>query len=290
MRAVPVSSAARRRIRTFSVWLWVWGSIVLFIGALNTFADVGLGDDGLAIIGDDVNPWDIEEPPILEPVGTTYSSDGSGLIRIPLEEHNQEAYLLTLVSGENLDVYITDPEDIDQPANDRSYPMNVGYIYDIGEAVLVVPPDVDLELWVRTEDPWEFTLAKAEVTEITNGLASGKGNGFLVYRGDAVSARFLHRGNGIFFVTIQTVGGQSDRPIIESGDIDVRESWAPTTAVYFSIESDDEEGGAWSIDIDELATDDPVDLSTDTPTDTPTALQPYPTEAEPAATRGNILR
>ena len=290
MRAVPVSSAARRRIRTFSVWLWVWGSIVLFVGALNTFADVGLGDDGLAIIGDDVNPWDIEEPPILEPVGTTYSSDGSGLIRIPLEEHNQEAYLLTLVSGENLDVYITDPEDIDQPANDRSYPMNVGYIYDIGEAVLVVPPDVDLELWVRTEDPWEFTLAKAEVTEITNGLASGKGNGFLVYRGDAVSARFLHRGSGIFFVTIQTVGGQSDRPIIESGDIDMRESWAPTTAVYFSIESDDEEGGAWSIDIDELATDDPVDFFTDTPTAAPTALQTYPTEAEPAATRGNLLR
>ncbi|MCU1404548.1 MAG: hypothetical protein JWQ43_851, partial [Glaciihabitans sp.] len=117
---------------------------------------------------------------------------------------------------------------------------------------------------------------KAEFTEITDGFASGSGNGYLVYRGDAVSARFVHRGDGIFFVTIQTVGGQSDRPIIESGEIDLRESWDPTSAVYFSIESDDERG-AWTVDIDELAGDAP----TDSPS--PGDVQPDATVTDPAA-------
>jgi hypothetical protein len=258
LKAVPVSSAARARIRTFSVWLWVWGAIVLFIGALNTYADVGLGDDGLAIIGDDVNPWDVEEPPVFEPVGTTYSGDGSGVIRIPLEEHNEDAYSVTLVAGEYVDIYVTPAADLDQPANDRSYPNNIAYVYDPGDQALILPEDADLEIWVRSDDPWEFTIEKAEFTEITDGFASGTGNGYLVYRGNAVSARFLHRGDGIFFVTVQTVGGQSDRPIIESGDIDLRESWDPTSAVYISIESE-EDRGAWSVDIDELAEDAPVD-------------------------------
>jgi hypothetical protein len=261
MRAVPVTSGARRRIRTFSVWLWVWGAIVLFIGALNTYADVGLGDDGLAIIGDNQNPWDIRDPEVFEPDGSTYSGDGSGVIRIPLEEHDQDAYTVTLVAGEYVDLYVTPAADLDQPATDREYPDNIAYVYDAGDQALVLPEDADLELWVRTDEAWEFTIEKAEFTEITNGFVSGKGNGYLVYRGDAVSARFLHRGDGIFFVTIQTVGGQSDRPIIESGDIDLRESWDPTSAVYISIESE-EDRGAWSVDIDELATDAPMETPT----------------------------
>jgi hypothetical protein len=256
-RAVPVSSAARRRIRTFSVWLWVWGAIVLFIGALNTYADVGLGDDGLAIIGDDVNPWEVEEPLVLEPTGTTYSGDGSGVIRIPLEEHNQDAYAVTMLTDGYVDLYMTPAADIDQPAAERHYPDNVAYLYSRDDVALVLPEEVDLELWVRSDEPWEFTIDRAEFTEITNGFASGTGNGTLVYRGDAVSARFLHKGDGIFFVTIQTVGGESDRPIIESGAIDQRESWDPTSAVYFTIESE-EDRGAWSIDIDELAANTPA--------------------------------
>jgi hypothetical protein len=278
MRAVPVSTGARRRIRTFSVWIWVWGAIVLFIGALNTYADVGLGDDGLAIIGDDTNPWDVEEPPVFEPVGTTYSGDGSGVIRIPLEDHNQDAYTVTLVTGEYVDIYVTPAADLDQPANDRRYPDNIAYVYDPGDQALILPEDADLEIWVRTDAPWEFTIEPAEFTEITDGYASGKGNDYLVYRGDAVSARFMHRGDGIFFVTLQTVGGQSDRPIIESGDIDLRESWDPTSAVYISIESE-EDRGAWSVDIDELA----VDTPTASPTDAPADLQPYPNATDPAA-------
>jgi hypothetical protein len=89
---------------------------------------------------------------------------------------------------------------------------------------------------------------------MTDGYASDTSDVFLVYRGDAVSARFIHKGAGIFVVTIQTLGGESDQPIIESGEVDQRLSWDPTDAVYFTVEADDGRG-VWSIDIDELATD-----------------------------------
>lgn len=258
MRDVSVSGSARRRIRNFSVWIWVWGALVLFVGALTTYVDVGLGDDGFAILGDGDNPWDVEEPPVFEPDGTTYSGEGSGLIRIPLADHNQDPYTVTLVTGEYVDLYMTDVEDLGRPADDRGYPTNIAYVSNAGDEVLVLPTDADLELWVRTDDPWEFTLQKAAVTEITDGFADGTGNDFLVYHGDAASARFVHKGDGVFFVTIQTAGEYSDQPIIESGEVDQRQSWNPTTAVYFSVEADDGRG-AWSIDIDELATDGPVD-------------------------------
>ena len=300
MRDVSVSSSARQRIRSFSVWIWVWGALVLFIGALNTYSDVGIGEEGIAILGDGDNPWDVEEPPIFEPDGTTYSGQGSGLIRIPLEDHNQDPYLVTMATGDYVDLYMTAAEDIGRPADDRGYPTNVAYLYDAGDEVLVIPSDTDLELWVRTDDPWEFTLEKAEVTEIDDGFASGTGNGFMVYRGNAVSARFLHRGEGIFYVTVQTVGERSDMPIIESGEVDQRLSWDPTDAVYISIESD-EDRGAWSVDIDELASDEPVDPDPDTPTSAPSidpSIAPSPTgdaasasgPTAPRITRGNILR
>jgi len=269
MSDVPVSSTARRRIRTFSVYVWIWGAVVLCIGAFTTYTDVGFGDGGFAILGDGENPWEVADPPIFEPDGTTYSGDGSGLIRIPLAEHNQDPYLVNLVTDGYVDLFVTEADDIGRPDNDRGYPDNIAYLYDAGDEALIIPFDAELELWVRSDAAWEFTLAKAEVAEITDGFASGTGNGFYVYHGDALSARFVHKGDGIFFVTIQTTAERSDQPIIESGEVDQRVSWDPTDAVYFTVEADDGRG-AWSIDIDELATDDPAESGTPDPTADPT--------------------
>lgn len=282
MKDVSVSSAARRRIRTFSVWVWVWGALVLSIGAFTTYVNVGIGDGGFGILGDGDNPWQVEDPPVFAAAGTTYSGDGSGVIRIPRESHNQEPVIVRLVTGENVDLFITDVEDLGRPANDRGWPDGVAYMYDPGDEALILPPDADLELWVRSDAAWEFTLQKEEVAEITDGFASGKGDGFLVYRGDAVSARFVHQGEGLFFVTVQLPGERSDQPIIETGEVDQRLSWNPGTGVYFSIESD-EDRGAWSIDIDELATSDPTEP--DPAPSTPAPLE-YPNSTdspEPAA-------
>lgn len=274
MRDVAVSSGARRRIRSFSVWVWVWGAIVLFIGALNTYTGVGFGNDGFAMLGDE-NPWEVEDPPLFEPDGDTYAGEGSGLIRIPLDEHNQEPYTASLLAGEYVDLFVTSAEDLGQPDDDRAYPSRIGDLYDVGSEAFVVPMEGDLELWIRTDGEWEITLAKSDVVEIENGFASGKGNALLVYRGDAVSARFVHKGDGIFFVTLQTSNGETDRPIIESGDVNERISWDPSTTVFVTIEADDGRG-VWSIDIDELASDDPDDPNKPDPS------APEPTEpAEP---------
>ena len=258
MTDVTVSSTARRRIRAFSVYVWVWGAVVLGIGAFTTYSDVGFGDGGFGMLGDGDNPWEVADPPVFEPDGTTYSGDGSGLIRIPLAEHNQDPYLVNLRTDETLDLFVTEAVDIGRPDDDRGYPDNIAYLYDAGDEALIIPADAELELWVRSDTAWEFTLVKAEVAEITDGFASGTGNGFFAYHGDAVSARFVHKGDGVFFVTIQTTAERSDQPIIESGEVDQRVSWDPTDAVYFTVEADDGRG-AWSIDIDELATDAPVE-------------------------------
>ncbi len=280
---VTVSSSARRRIRSFSVALWVFGSVLLFVSALNTFENIGLGDDGFAVIGEDEYPWDAENPPVFEADGNVYSGDGSGLIRIPLEDHNGQPLAVLLEDGEYVDLFVTRPEDLDQPADDRYYPDNIAYMYEPGDEAFVLPAEADLELWVRAEGEWSFTLAPADVREITDGYASGKGDELLIYRGDAVSARFEHAGAGVFFVTIQTPGSDPDQPIIESGEVSERLSWDPADAVFFTIESDAERG-VWTVDIDELASDSPDQ----TPPPSDTATPPPADPAEPAAssTRG----
>ena len=279
MRDVSVSGAAARRIRSFSVWIWVWGAVVLSIGAFTTYLNVGIGDAGFGILGEGDNPWEMADPPILEPTGTTYSGEGSGLISIPLDEHNQQPLIVHLVTGEYVDLFITDVEDLGRPVDDRGWPNSVAYMYDPGDEALILPPDADLELWVRSDAAWEFTLQNEEVTEIADGFASGKGDGFLVYRGDAVSARFVHEGEGIFFVTVQMAGERSDQPIIETGSVDERLSWNPTSDVYFSIESDDDRG-AWTVDIDELAASTPTEPD---PTGSPTPVESPNSTPDPVA-------
>jgi hypothetical protein len=125
------------------------------------------------------------------------------------------------------------------------------------DEILLLPPDGDLELWVDTSGRWEFTLEQTPVTEITDGFASGVGNETLVYRGEAASARFVNKGTGDFSVDFTTLDGPVGGSIYGYGEVDVRQSWPPSGAVYFSIESDGAPD-AWSVDIDELATDAPT--------------------------------
>lgn len=274
---ITVSKPASKRISSFSVGVWLVGTIALLIGSLSAFDNVGIGDDGFGALDAD-RPWEQEEPAILTADGDVYSGTGSGLISIPLEEHDGQPYLVNLVDGENVDLYRTRPEDLGRPADDRGYPDNIAYMYEPGSDTYVIPPDADLELWVRAEGDWSFTMARAEVHEMTTGYSTGSGNGLLLYRGDAVSALFTHSGDGTFFVTIQTADGESEQPIIDSGDVDQRVSWDPTDSVFITIESDIDRG-VWSVDIDELA-DAPREPSPDPISPT----RPAPTgPAEPAA-------
>lgn len=251
------SNAARRRIRSFSVVAWIAGGLIMSGVAYNTYLDVGIGDGGFGIIGEGDYPWQQAEPTVFgNPDGDTWSGNGSGVIRVPLADHQQQPHIARLGGRADefaaISLSVTDTEDLDDPADDRAWPRTIAYLRGEEEA-LILPGEGMLELWIEGEGDWTLTLAKTDVDEITDGIASGKGNAFLVYRGDAVSARFTHRGDGIFFVTVHPAGAESDRPIIESGSVNERVVWEPTDAVYFTIESE-EEHGVWSIDIDELAT------------------------------------
>jgi len=266
---LSVSRTARRGIRTFSAWVWVWGAMVLFAGALNTYSDIGLDEDGFGLLSDNDAPWEMDDPPIIEASGNRYSDDGSGLIRIPRQEHDQAPYQVILTFDNDVDLFVTSPEDLALPEAQRGRPDAVASLHRQGDTALVVPGERDLELWVRGNGSWGITLQKAALREISDGFASDTANVFLAYRGDAASARFVHEGDGIFIVTVQTTGGVSDQPIIDSGWVDQRLSWDPTDAVYFTVEVDDGRG-VWSIDIDELATDapTPAPLTTTAPTTT----------------------
>jgi len=266
---LSVSRTARRGIRTFSAWVWVWGAMVLFAGALNTYSDIGLDEDGFGLLSDNDAPWEMDDPPIIEASGNRYSDDGSGLIRIPRQEHDQAPYQVILTFDNDVDLFVTSPEDLALPEAQRGRPDAVASLHRQGDTALVVPGERDLELWVRGNGSWGITLQKAALREISDGFASDTANVFLAYRGDAASARFVHEGDGIFIVTVQTQGGVSDQPIIDSGWVDQRLSWDPTDAVYFTVEVDDGRG-VWSIDIDELATDapTPAPLTTTAPTTT----------------------
>ena len=266
---LSVSRTARRGIRTFSAWVWVWGAMVLFAGALNTYSDIGLDEDGFGLLSDNDAPWEMDDPPIIEASGNRYSDDGSGLIRIPRQEHDQAPYQVILTFDNDVDLFVTSPEDLALPEAQRGRPDAVASLHRQGDTALVVPGERDLELWVRGNGSWGITLQKAALREISDGFASDTANVFLAYRGDAASARFVHEGDGIFVVTVQTQGGVSDQPIIDSGWVDQRLSWDPTDAVYFTVEVDDGRG-VWSIDIDELATDAPTPalLTTTAPTTT----------------------
>ena len=278
---IAASGTAHRRIRSFSVWIWIAGALVMSGVAFNTYIDVGINDNGFGILGEEEYPWQQADPTVFEDRdGDTWSGNGNGVIRIPLEEHQQSPYIASLGSdaqdGDRVILSVSDVADVNDDPADRNWPTLIDYIRD-GDRTPVLPGDGLLELWVEADGDWSLTLEKVEVDEITSGIAGGKGNAFLVYRGDAVSARFMHKGDGLFYVTIQSAGTESERPIIESGDVNERLSWDPTDAVYFTIESD-AENGAWTIDIDELATDAP-----ESPTPEPSEPASDPAAYRPTA-------
>lgn len=249
----PASGLATRRIGLANGLLWILATIVLVVvGATTAYQFVVTpyvpGGD---LYGADPYgyPWELEEPVVADEVVTDeWSADGSAVIRIPSNEF-QEPRRASIVAGADLDLYRTNPADAEIFPDERPWPDNVGWLY--GDAdVIVVPTGDDVELWVQAEGPWQMRLEPIPVVEVTD-FYSGKGNGVVMYRGDAVSARLAHVGEGIFFVDVYTAW-ENDTPIIESGDIDQRVSWAIDSWVVFEIESDADRG-AWTIDIEELA-------------------------------------
>jgi hypothetical protein len=194
-------------------------------------------------------PWEAANPLEAEQVDDElWSAAGSAVIHIPAADF-QEPRRASIDAGADLDLYLTNPRDAEIFPGERPWPDNVAYLYGDSDELLV-PTGEDVELWVRADGPWQLRLEPIAVVEVTD-FYTGRGNGVVVYRGDAVSARLTHVGEGVFFVDVSTAF-ENDTPIIESGDVDQRVSWAIDSWVVFEIESDADRG-AWTIDIEELA-------------------------------------
>jgi hypothetical protein len=256
-----VSRAATRRIGVANAVLWIAGSIVLtIVGATATYAFVVAPFTGGGYLGA-YYPWEADEPLVATEDDGVWAADAAGVIRIPAAEFTVPLEAL-VVGGGAVELYRTDPADQPDYPGDIVRPNYIGYVSADAEQ-LIVPSVDDLELWVGAEGAWQLRLTPIEATVMDDDGVSGTDNAYLLYTGDAVSARFIFIGEGIFFVTIYTTR-TTEYPITGSGDVDQRISWDPDSYVVIEIESSQ---GAWSIDIDELAQSTPS--PTPTPTETP---------------------
>jgi hypothetical protein len=260
----PASGIATRRIGLANGLLWILATVVLVVvGATTAYQYVVQpyqpGGD-IFEAGDPYGyPWELEDPIVADEIGgNEWTADGSAVIRIPAAEF-QEPRRASISAGADLDIYRTNPRDVEVFPDERPWPDNVGWLYG-DQDVMIVPTGDDVELWIQAEGPWQLRLEPVDVA-IADDFYSGKGNGLVMYRGDAVSARLSHIGEGVFFVDVYTAF-ESDTPIIESGDWEQRVSWATDSWVVFEIESDADRG-AWTIDIEELAR--PTPTATETP-------------------------
>ena len=262
-----VSRVATRQIGVANAIFWVLGSIVLVIvGATAAYSFVVSPFTGGAFYGDDQNPWEVDQPVVATEADGVWSADVSGVIRIPAEEFTY-ARMATVVAGGDVILYRTDPSLGITSTDEYFYPEYLGYT-GFDQPRVIVPTGDDLELWVEAGQAWQIRLAPIEATIMDDTGASGTGNAYLIYTGDAVSARFIYSGDGIFFVSVYTAF-TDDTPIITTGDWNQRLSWEPDSYVVFFIEADLGEG-AWIVDIDELAQSNPTPTQTPTPTPTPT--------------------
>ena len=269
-----VSDAARRSLSRFSATLWTVGAIVMAVIAFSTFARLewdpqtgalrDTGGDGYSAY-----PWQDENLPEIEPVdGDVYSGAGNAVVRIP--NVTEEPLQVEQISDVGVRLSMTESGDIDPatPVDDREWPLSVGSPQPDLPSV-VFPYEGTLELWVEVEgsDQWTIRIQPLDGEELTD-VASGTGNGLLVYRGPAASALFEFVGEGIFFVTAYTREEGEESLIIESDPLKERHSWQPSDVVVLSIESDGDRG-AWTIDIDDYATEPPTPDPGETPADAP---------------------
>lgn len=251
--APPTASGpATRRIGLANGLIWIVAGIVLVIvGATSAYAfvvDPYTGGGGL--LGGADYPWEIAEPlEAVEAEADVWGAEASGVIRIP-EADAREPLRVSVVSGEEVGLHVTHPDDLDAPANDRPWPEYIGYVYPDRDEILV-PLGADLEIWVEAGGPWRLRIEPVEDLIHVTDEVSGEGNAVLMYRGESLSGTFRHRGDGVFFVEVLTLAERDTGAIIQSGEVDERISWDPGEYVVFVIESDAGRGG-WTVSIDQL--------------------------------------
>jgi hypothetical protein len=263
------SAGAVAEIRRFSVRFWLLGAVAAVVVALvqldrvsfdpATGLDLAVGTSGRD------SPWQQEDPPVAQGAGTSWSGRGDALVRV--EQPGGRAVPLQVTSRSGVvDVLVSagGPQ-ADRPVDEREWPRYLDYLSPgSGQAVLIPPAGDVVELWVRAEGAWELSVDELRAQPLESGY-DGTGNAVLQYTGDSLSARFSHRGDGVFTVAVHTEHG-SETPIIDSGDVDQRISWDPSATVVLEVEATGD--GAWTAAVDQLAAATPGPPATGTEKET----------------------
>lgn len=256
----PVSNVADRRISAANMALWAIAAFVLAVSGSVAAYQALVDPYGIFGYASYNFPWEAENPTVATETDGVWRADAGGAIRIPASQFT-EPLLATLVTGRDVTLYRVDPRAVSMATGEVRPPQYLGFL-DRSVTQVILSTGDDLELWVGAEGAWALTLTPLEVIELTDEGASGAGNAYLLYTGDATSARFIHPGEGNFFVSTHDPYDR-DWPITERGAVDQRLSWDPDLPIVFEIESE----GAWVVDVDRLASS--SSAPTPTPTETP---------------------
>ncbi|WP_437583471.1 hypothetical protein ACSAGD_14415 [Paramicrobacterium sp. CJ85] len=261
---MSASSAARRSIRQFSIWVWVIGTIaamgLAYAQTPALMMDLETGRIGTNPLRD--RAWDEQNPVQFTSDGGTYSGEGSGYVTIPAEV-DPSIIRFSELDG-YADFYMTASSQVQRPAGDRERPRRIGSAYSQDDTVVMVPTGYDTELWVQAAGAWSFRLDAIDTTIITDTY-SGSGNAYLLYEGEATSARFEHRGTGLFRVEVAGIGTGFD-PIMQTDEANVVGTWDSSPNVVLVITADTGEGD-WTVTMDAGGADSD-DATTDDETET----------------------
>lgn len=267
-----VPETAQHRITAFSRVVWIFGGIVAVVVALTSVDRIGWEPGrGLVDLRDSGTygnyPWDQPNVPIIErdDETETWRGTGNGVIHFDDYNHEDPPLVVTMVEGEERAQISFTESGVPQaglPVDERDWPTSAGSVR-ADEPVFVPPVDGTVEIWVASNDDWALSIEPGEAQKIDD-FAAGTGNAWLAYRGEALSGRFIHRGEGVFFVTLYTENGRESL-IIDSGEVNLRASWDPSPWVYIEIESDADRG-VWTVDLDNV---DPSDSPTPPPSAPP---------------------
>lgn len=256
-----MSDQAQQRIRRFSRYTWMIGAAVIGAAAFIVVPQVAVLDDGRLHVnqrgnaGERIYPYHEDAPVELTLADGRITGDQRGGW-IPF---GADAEPITLrlapthddvnITGEYINIFQTADET--RVGDTRHRPISLSALWDADDVVYATPALTDGRLWFSAVDPrWEVIAEPIESAPISEGSATGSGDARLSYRGDALSARITHTGQGFLRVTAFSPEFRYEREpaVNDVDDFATRISWSVPGTVLFRIEST---GGEWSVMLDE---------------------------------------
>lgn len=257
-----MSDPAPARIRAFSRYTWIFGSVGIIVAAFLVVPNITLLGDGIVVAGGDggygerVNPYYEDDPVELTMAdGVIPGGRQGGWMRF--DKDSEPLELRRPASHDDADHYGNDYISVYQtPGAPGEYPERDGLamlsaLWDSEDVVYATPALTDSRLWfAAVDDEWQVLAQPVRSTAIVDGTAEGSGDGMLSYRGDALSAKFTHTGSGYLRVTAFSPEFEyrGEPHVNDVDDFTTRTSWPVPGTVLFRIESS---GGEWSVTVDE---------------------------------------